>query len=87
MLVISRPPNLVNIQVLTTYFDSLFVSQTDEIITLVAGQAINVLEWRFGSYRGQAQAAWEAIRGNAMFRGNGVTVSFDRDPCDSSPWG
>ena len=87
VLVISGPPGIVNTQALTRYFNSLFVFQTDEIITLVAGQAINVLEWRFGSYRCQAQSAWEAIRGNPTFRRHGVTVSFDRDPCDPSPWG
>ena len=87
VLLISGPPGIVNVNVLTAFFSSIFVYQVDEIIPVVLGRAINVLEWRFGSYRCQAQAAWEAIRRNPVFAARGVVVSFDRDPCDNSPWG
>ena len=87
VLLISGPPNIVNTDVLTAFFGSLFVYQLDEIIHVVPGRAISVLEWRFGSYRCQAQAAWEAIRRNPVFAARGVVVNFDRDPCDFSPWG
>ncbi len=87
VLLISGPPSIVNMDLLSAFFSSLFVYQLDEVIPVVPGRAISVLEWRFGSYRCQAQAAWEAFRRNPVFAAHGVTVRFDRDPCDYSPWG
>ncbi len=87
VLLVSGPPGVVNRDFLCRYLDTKMVYQLDEVIPVVPGRAISVLEWRFGSYRCQAQAAWEAFRRNPVFAAHGVTVRFDRDPCDYSPWG
>jgi hypothetical protein len=52
---IAGPADIVTEELLSTYFSAGFVYQTDEIFWLVRGQAINIIEWRFGSYRCQAQ--------------------------------
>jgi hypothetical protein len=87
VLLISGPPDVVNSVALANFFTSLFVYQIDEVVPLVLGQSINILEWRFGSCRCQAQAAFEAIRRSRWLAARGVVVNFDRDPCDYSPWG
>jgi hypothetical protein len=40
---------------LLTFFSKDFRFEVDENIPLIIGKVINVLEWRFGSYRCQAQ--------------------------------
>lgn len=57
VIVIEGPRKMVNTEFLWAYFSSHFVFETDEVITWVAGEYVNVLEWRFASYRLQAQVA------------------------------
>ncbi|KAK4239506.1 hypothetical protein C8A03DRAFT_32457 [Achaetomium macrosporum] len=82
-LTISGPPDIITEEYLTNYFSRAFVYEIDEIICLVKGGAINVFEWRFGSYRCQAQWAWRNIREDEYLRQRGVRVKFEPDPCDS----
>lgn len=82
VLLIRGPPGLVNVPFLAAYFAQRFAYQVDEVIALVEGRCINVLEWRFGSYRCQAKWAWQAIGCDELFRREQVTVKFDRDPCE-----
>lgn len=79
---IAGPTDVVNESYLGAYFSSTFVYEVDEVIWLVAGRAINIIEWRFGSYRCQAQWAYERLRQDQVFLERGVRVNFERDPCD-----
>ncbi|SPQ19812.1 e3b9f3ce-597e-4bda-91ec-0928be282e28 [Thermothielavioides terrestris] len=84
VLSIAGPKELVNTANLSALFSAAFVYETDDVIALVTGNVINVLEWHFGSYRCQAEWAWRRLRSDATFRQAGVRVKFERDPCDRS---
>jgi hypothetical protein len=84
VLSIAGPKDLVNTANLSALFSAAFVYETDDVIALVTGKVINVLEWRFGSYRCQAEWACRMLRSDAAFRQAGVRVKFERDPCDRS---
>jgi hypothetical protein len=84
VLSIRGPKDIVNEAYLTNYFSRSFVYEVDEVIWLVEGEAINVLEWRFGSYRCQAQWAWRNMKDDEYLQERGVVISFERDPCDIS---
>jgi hypothetical protein len=81
-LMIAGPRDIVTEAGLAAYFSQRFRFETDEVDFLVRGQVINVVEWRFGSYRCQAQWAWRSIREDAFLQAQGVRVNFERDPCD-----
>jgi hypothetical protein len=76
------PTDIVNEESLTRYFCLQFVYETDEIVWLVRGRAINFIEWRFGSYRCQAQWAFQNLANDPLLVSRGVQVRFRRDPCD-----
>lgn len=57
VVVINGPKEIVNVDYLREYFGRRFFFDIDEVEPWVAGKVINILEWRFGSYRCQAQAA------------------------------
>jgi hypothetical protein len=57
VVVIKGPKEIVNVDYLSAFFRAKFRFETDEILPWVTGQVINILEWRFGSYRCQAQSA------------------------------
>jgi hypothetical protein len=79
---IAGPVEIVTVPFLMEHFSRDFVFEVDEIIPLVMGQSINILEWRFGSYRCQAQWAWRNLREDPFFQSRGVRVQFESDPCD-----
>ncbi|KAK3290347.1 uncharacterized protein B0H64DRAFT_332601 [Chaetomium fimeti] len=81
-LSIAGPVDIVTVPNLMAHFSRDFVFEVDEIVPLVMGQSINILEWRFGSYRCQAQWAWRNLRENPFFQSRGVRVQFENDPCD-----
>lgn len=85
-MIISGPRDIINIEFLMDYFRRRFDFQVEDIDVLVAGHSINVFEWRFGSYRAQANSAWKALRGDPVFRRDypKVDVRFVRDPCDAT---
>jgi hypothetical protein len=58
---ITGPVDIVTEERLTASFNAFFVYQTDEVIWLVEGDAINMLERRFGSYRCQVQWAFRNL--------------------------
>ncbi|GAB1312428.1 RRM domain-containing protein [Madurella fahalii] len=84
-IIVSGPPDIINIEFLMDYFRRRFDFQLESIDVLAAGHSINVLEWRFGSYRAQANSAWKALTGDAIFKREypGVNVRFVHDPCDA----
>lgn len=81
-ITIAGPRDIITEGSLHTFFSQRFQFETDEVDFLVRGQAINVVEWRFGSYRCQAQWACRSIREDAFLQAYGVRVNFERDPCD-----
>ncbi|KAH8894246.1 hypothetical protein GQ53DRAFT_644083 [Thozetella sp. PMI_491] len=80
VLQIAGPPDLVNPEALTAYFSSKLEFQIDEIILQGASEERNVVEYRFGSYRCQAEAAKMAL-GREYPDGN-VRTWHGPDPCD-----
>ncbi|KAK4040355.1 hypothetical protein C8A01DRAFT_35593, partial [Parachaetomium inaequale] len=78
--VVAGPREIVTEQYMVAYFSRRFEYKLDQIDPLVLGRSINVLEFRFGSYRCQAQWAWRNIRDDPHLAGRGVRVKFERDP-------
>lgn len=82
VLLISGPPEVVNEDYLRAYFGQKLIYQVDEILSHGTSEdsARALVEFRFGSYRCQAEAARMALV--REFREYGVICEFGRDPCD-----
>ena len=80
VLQIAGPPDLVNPQALTAYFDSKLEYQVDEILVHGTSAERNVVEFRFGSYRCQAEAAKMAL--GREYPDGDVRTWHGPDPCD-----
>ncbi|KAK0722058.1 hypothetical protein B0T26DRAFT_701176 [Lasiosphaeria miniovina] len=87
VLLISGPAALVSEPVLHAYFSSKMEYQVDEVRHLgfadmgdQSGGHRALVEFRFGSYRCQAEAARMAL--SREFKEYGVVCEFGRDPCD-----
>lgn len=82
VLVISGPDHIVNEYFLTQFFQSKIEFQVDEVITHSQGGPFHqsVVEFRFGSFRCQAEHAKMALL-REMSR-HGVQIHYGRDPCD-----
>ncbi|EOO00982.1 hypothetical protein UCRPA7_3604 [Phaeoacremonium minimum UCRPA7] len=79
VLQIVGPSHFVNSASLTTYFHLKLEFQVDEILMIAQKADTNIIEYRFGSYRCQAEAAKMALEREW---GDSVKVYFGRDPCD-----
>lgn len=79
---VAGPTDVVTEENLVEFFRRDFVFELDQVVPLVMGRALNVIEFHFGSYRCQAQWAWRNILNDQQFRERGVRVQFERDPCD-----
>ncbi|KAK3323666.1 hypothetical protein B0T19DRAFT_443146 [Cercophora scortea] len=82
VLLISGPTSIVNEPALRAYFSSKLQYQVDEVVCRGedTARARALVEFRFGSFRCQAEAAWMAL--NREWKDLGVVVVFGRDPCD-----
>lgn len=82
VLLISGPDQVVNEHFLTQFFQSKLEYQVDEIITRNPGGIFgrSEVEFRFGSFRCQAEAAKMAL--HREFTDHGVHVRYGPDPCD-----
>ncbi|KAK3688344.1 hypothetical protein B0T22DRAFT_511739 [Podospora appendiculata] len=82
VLLISGPAAFVNESTLRAYFSSKLQYQVDGVVRRGhdPARARALVEFRFGSFRCQAEAAWMAL--NREFKDLGVVVVFGRDPCD-----
>ncbi|TFB05260.1 hypothetical protein CCMA1212_003245 [Trichoderma ghanense] len=79
-LIITGNADFVNPEELFKYFKGLFIFQLDEIIPLIRAGNRAVVEFRFGSYRCQAQMGKMSLEKN---RQDGVEkVEFGDDPCE-----
>ncbi|KAF9881374.1 hypothetical protein CkaCkLH20_01524 [Colletotrichum karsti] len=80
VLIIEGHISIVNKESLEEWFKSKFEFQTDQVVQRKynARLGINVLEWRFGSYRAQAEAAAIAITKEL---GGKVKWTHGDDPC------
>ncbi|KAK4448056.1 hypothetical protein QBC34DRAFT_301633 [Podospora aff. communis PSN243] len=80
VLIISGPKEVVHEEVLEKLFRGHFEYQMDgPVITWGETETDRCLEWRFGSYRAQAQAACLFMRQNGIF--SRVKVIYGQDPC------
>ncbi|KAK3331180.1 hypothetical protein B0H66DRAFT_613306 [Apodospora peruviana] len=81
VLFITGPPEFVNIPYLTAFFKDKFTYMIDDIIWHGQHPKINMLEWRFSSYRCQANMAYKALTQDPVL-GEKLRVVYDEDPCD-----
>jgi hypothetical protein len=79
VLMIAGPAHLVNPESLLNYFNKNIEFQVDMIISHGGDASRNVVEFRFGSYRAQAQSGMMALQKEYKHE---VEVWFGRDPCD-----
>ncbi|KAK3390817.1 hypothetical protein B0H63DRAFT_539275 [Podospora didyma] len=85
VLLISGPPDFVNETVLRGYFSSKLTYQVEHVGTIdydpaARGGPRRLIEFRFGSYRCQAEAARMAL--TREMADHGVICEFGHDPCD-----
>ena len=81
VLIVTGASWFVNPASLCKYFAELFTFQVDEVITLVEMDGRAVVEFRFGSYRCQAQMGKMALERQ---RPEGLEmVEFGEDPCET----
>lgn len=69
------PKKVVTVENSIRFFPEKFVYEIDDIVPLVTGKVINILEFYLGSYRCQDQWAWRNIREDPVFQGQGVRVN------------
>lgn len=81
VLIITGKSSFVNEASLTQFFRERFIYEIDEVITLIANAAgRSVVEYKFGSYRSQAQMGKMALEKD---RPEGFEkVEFGEDPCE-----
>ncbi|OIW28724.1 hypothetical protein CONLIGDRAFT_703825, partial [Coniochaeta ligniaria NRRL 30616] len=79
VLLISGPTRIVNSVALDPFFRSKRVFEVDEVIDHGSQGAWALVEFRFGSYRSQAEAAKMALERELPEQ---VRVELGRDPCD-----
>lgn len=85
VLLIAGPPQIVNPRTLTEFFNTKLQFQVDRIITHVEGTTLGedaVVEYRFGSFRCQAQAAKMALT-RELPR---IRCFFGMDPLEPRAW-
>lgn len=80
VLIITGKSVFVNEQTLTQYFALRFVFQVDRVKTLIEAEDRSVLEYRFGSYRCQAQMGKMALERDRPM--GFEKVEFGLDPCE-----
>jgi hypothetical protein len=83
VLIITGRTEFVNAKSLTEYFETKFKFEIDKIATIFNDGGLAVVEYRFGSYRCQAEIGRMALlreKRDEVFR-----VQFGADPCASAP--
>lgn len=81
VLIITGSVSLVNAETLTRFFQDRFQFEIDEVIELLATSRRAVVEYRFGSYRCQAQMGKMALDRDLP---QGLEkVEFGQDPCET----
>ncbi|KAG6038244.1 hypothetical protein E4U41_004390 [Claviceps citrina] len=80
VLIITGHKNFVNETSLMAYFEARFQFQIDEVATLITHKERAVVEFKFGSYRCQAQMGMKAL---LLDRPAGLEmVEYGADPCE-----
>jgi hypothetical protein len=82
VLMIAGPVYIANSVFLTSYFKSKLDFDIDEVFDRGSMGERRLVEYRFGSFRCQAEAAKMAI--TREFADHGVQVWFGPDPCDAA---
>ncbi|KAB5532568.1 hypothetical protein GE09DRAFT_1251374 [Coniochaeta sp. 2T2.1] len=83
VLLIAGPATFADPAFLTSYFKSKFDFEIDEVFDRGSKGDRRLIEYRFGSFRCQAESAKMAL-GREM-EAQGVQVWFGPDPCDVNP--
>ena len=80
VLIITGQSTFVNAEALVTYFTERFVFQLDEVRELISLRGRTVVEFRFGSFRCQAQMGKMSLEKDQP---SGLEkVEFGEDPCE-----
>ena len=80
VLIITGSDSFATEENLAAYFKNLFIFQLDSTKTLIREGGVAVMEWRFGSYRCQAQMGKMALEKD---KPEGfLKVEFGDDPCE-----
>ncbi|KAM7200093.1 hypothetical protein V8F20_005514, partial [Naviculisporaceae sp. PSN 640] len=82
VVVISGRKEVVQTATLLKIFEANFVFHLDEIIEDPL-DGWRTIEFRFGSWRSQAQTSFQVLGNHPDFRG--VRIRYGRDPCDRIP--
>jgi hypothetical protein len=87
VLIIKGDPKYVNPDYLTAVFSAKFKFEVDEVVVRELNAHIGHIEYRFGSYRCQAEAGFqvlkrEFLRGENNPNGPVWYLRWGRDPCD-----
>ncbi|KOS22345.1 hypothetical protein ESCO_002025 [Escovopsis weberi] len=80
VLIITGRAEFVNEAYLTKYFKDRFIFQNDEVTELINAGGRAVLEWKFGSYRCQAQMGKMSLEKDRPYWLE--KVEFGQDPCE-----
>ncbi|KAJ6788728.1 hypothetical protein PWT90_03926 [Aphanocladium album] len=80
VLIVTGQTHFVNERTLTEYFTQRFVFQLDEVKELIKGGGRAVLEFRFGSYRCQAQMGKISLEKDRPL--GFEKAEFGEDPCE-----
>ncbi|KAJ3479470.1 hypothetical protein NLG97_g8313 [Lecanicillium saksenae] len=80
VLIVTGQTHFVNEKTLTEYFGQRFVFQLDEVKELINGGGRAVLEFRFGSYRCQAQMGKISLEKDRPL--GFEKAEFGEDPCE-----
>ncbi|KAG7048799.1 f-box domain-containing protein [Colletotrichum scovillei] len=84
VILIRGPSELVRRDVLDRWFSKKFSYQTEDVLVRRVPQAgVTVLEWRFGSFRAQAEAATMYMSENEL-EGTKLEWRWEVDPCARS---
>lgn len=81
VLIITGDSKFVNEATLTKYFEARFVFQIDEVLQLISNKTRAVVEYRFGSYRCQAQMGKMSLEKDRPV--GFEKVEFGEDPCET----
>lgn len=80
VLIVTGQAHFVNERTLTAYFDERFTFQVDEVRELIRGGGRAVVEFRFGSFRCQAQMGKISLEKDRPV--GFEKVEFGEDPCE-----
>ncbi|KAI1083574.1 hypothetical protein F5B20DRAFT_595542 [Whalleya microplaca] len=95
VLIIAGPSALVNVPVLTEFFEARFQYELEKVVTISERPNWRRQAWLFASFRAQAETAAQSIFNRQTLSGipedvqalwRHVTLAWGPDPCDRGLW-